>query len=219
MAYRDALSFRTSHYFVSFISEATAIAAGLGAIAQASDDSVDWRMEITQPHKIELPRSLVQVVVSWNLPMHTWLKKYVFKEARKSFGPGIAIFTTYCASTILHGLSAQLAAVLFSLGLYTWVEHSFRKKLARILDASVETKKDEIGKYKYGEKCAWVILVNFLFSVLSIWHLAYLGVMFDQSESSHTGYSWNHTLSKWRKLGFRSHFVVIAMMVINFFMG
>jgi hypothetical protein len=36
MAYRDALSFRTSHYFVSFISEATAIAAGLGAIAQVN---------------------------------------------------------------------------------------------------------------------------------------------------------------------------------------
>jgi len=41
-------------------------------------------------------------------------------------GNGAALFATYAASTLLHGLSAQLAAVLFSLGLYTWVEHSFR---------------------------------------------------------------------------------------------
>jgi porcupine-like protein len=41
---------------------------------------------VTQPHNIEVPRSLVEVVVSWNIPMHAWLKKYVFKETRKSFG-------------------------------------------------------------------------------------------------------------------------------------
>lgn len=29
---------------------------------------------IVRPIDIELPRSLVQVVVSWNIPMHTWLK-------------------------------------------------------------------------------------------------------------------------------------------------
>ena len=31
LAYRDAMSFRASHYFVSFISEASAITAGFGA--------------------------------------------------------------------------------------------------------------------------------------------------------------------------------------------
>jgi porcupine-like protein len=41
-------------------------------------------------------------------------------------GPGCAIVATYAASTLLHGLSAQLAAVLLSLGLYTWVEHNIR---------------------------------------------------------------------------------------------
>ena len=29
-AYRDAMSFRASHYFVSFMSEASAVAAGFG---------------------------------------------------------------------------------------------------------------------------------------------------------------------------------------------
>ena len=45
-----------------------------------------WQMQVTQPHNIEVPRSLVEIVVSWNVPMHAWLKKYVFKQARKSFG-------------------------------------------------------------------------------------------------------------------------------------
>jgi len=219
MAYRDAMSFRTSHYFVSYISEATAISAGFGTIFQGEDDTnPSWKLEVTQPHRIEIPRSLVQVVVSWNLPMHAWLKKYVFKQARKSFGNGMAILATYCASTILHGLSAQLAAVLFSLGLYTWVEHNFRKKLAKLLNASIETKKEANGKYKYGESCAWVMVLNLVLSLLTVFHLAYLGVMFDQSESSNSGYSWHHTLLKWSKLGFRSHFVVFAMMFINFFL-
>jgi porcupine-like protein len=45
-----------------------------------------WQLPVTQPHNIEVPRSLVEVVVSWNMPMHAWLKKYVFKETRKSLG-------------------------------------------------------------------------------------------------------------------------------------
>ena len=39
-----------------------------------------WHHTVTQPHNIEVPRSLVEVVVSWNLPMHRWLKQYVFKQ-------------------------------------------------------------------------------------------------------------------------------------------
>jgi len=212
-AYRDALSFRSSHYFVSFMSEASAVSAGLGAVMVNGKE--EWGLEVSEPHNIEVPRSLVQVVISWNLPMHAWLKKYVFKQARNTFGAGVAVVATYCSSTILHGLSAQLAAVLFSLGLYTWVEHSLRKKLASILNASIETKLDTRAKYKYTESCGWVVVINFVFGLVTLFHLAYLGVMFDQSESSTSGYSWHHTLDKWSRLGFRSHFVVFAMMILN----
>ena len=38
----------------------------------------------------------------------------------------MAVLATYAASTLLHGMSAQLGAVLLSLGVYTWVEHNFR---------------------------------------------------------------------------------------------
>ena len=61
-----------------------------------------------------------------------WFQVYIFLNFGslafliEFLGNGTAVFATYAASTLLHGLSAQLAAVLFSLGLYTWVEHSFR---------------------------------------------------------------------------------------------
>ena len=37
-----------------------------------------WDVPVTEPHNIEVPRSLVDVVVSWNIPMHKWLKKCKF---------------------------------------------------------------------------------------------------------------------------------------------
>ena len=84
------MSFRASHYFVSYVGEASAVAAGFGAsskegapITKSSSPTggvigggvVHWNgVQITQPHDIEVPRSLLDVVVSWNIPMHKWLK-------------------------------------------------------------------------------------------------------------------------------------------------
>ena len=49
-----------------------------------------------------------------------------------------------------------------------------------------------------------------------MFHLAYLGVMFDQSSPEQvTGYSWSHTLTKWSKLDFTSHWLVAIMAVVN----
>ena len=64
-----------------------------------------------------------------------------------------------------------------------------------------------------------------------MFHLAYLGVMFDQSSPEQvgaktseyiinlffqaTGYSWWHTLAKWRRLDFTSHYLVGGMAIIN----
>jgi len=214
LAYRDAMSFRASHYFVSFMSEASLIAAGFGCTLTGSQ--VLWHYTVTQPHNIEVPRSLVEVVVGWNLPMHRWLKQYVFKQSKAWLGAGPAVFLTYITSTLLHGLSGQLAAVLLSLGFYTWVEHSLREKLAKILDASIGARKEIDGRRKYREGNAWVILVNLLFGLLTMFHLAYLGVMFDQSSmDQNTGYSWSHTLAKWRRLDYTSHYVVGGLAFIN----
>jgi len=214
LAYRDAMSFRASHYFVSFMSEASVIAAGFGGHSMGTH--VLWHYTVTQPHNVEVPRSLVEVVVSWNLPMHRWLKQYVFKQTKGRLGAGAAVLMTYLASTVLHGLTGQIAAVLFSLGAYTWVEHSLRAKLSNIMDASIGARKDTETRKKHREGSSWVILVNLMFGLLTMFHLAYLGVMFDQSSPEQvTGYSWSHTLSKWSRLDFTSHWLVAIMAVVN----
>lgn len=72
--YASALSFRTSHYFISYLSEANMVAAGF-----TKDAPDSWTFSVTRPFRIEFPRSLTVVVHSWNIPMHYFLRecKYV----------------------------------------------------------------------------------------------------------------------------------------------
>jgi porcupine-like protein len=84
------------------------------------------------------------------------------------------------------------------------------------MDASIGARKEIDGKRKHREGSTWVILVNLMFGLLTMFHLAYLGVMFDQSSPEQTtGYSWSHTLSKWRRLDYTSHYVVGGMAFVN----
>lgn len=70
IAYRDALSFRSSHYFISFLSQASMVCGGFGK----SSDSYFFGFQVTKPILVEIPRSIVQIVVAWNIPMHNWMK-------------------------------------------------------------------------------------------------------------------------------------------------
>ena len=74
-----------------------------------------------------------------------------FKQAHSKYGTAAAVTLTYLASTMLHGLNFQLAAVLLSLGFYTYVEHSLRRKLAAAFDASITATKprDPHSAYKH----------------------------------------------------------------------
>ncbi|CAN8002260.1 unnamed protein product, partial [Ixodes hexagonus] len=101
-AYRDAMSFRFSHYFVSFLSETSAVASGI-----THAGSLD--LSITSPKDVEVPRSLVEVVIHWNRFMHIWLRQYVFKTT-KPLGNFTAILLTYAASSLLHVSGCSLRA-------------------------------------------------------------------------------------------------------------
>ena len=130
-----------------------------------------------------------------------------FKTTIK-YGSFVAIFTTYLASTMLHGLNFQIGAVLLSLGFYTYVEHRLRSRLADIFGASLTAGRGRV--FRHGEGSFPVIIANFLFGVLATFHLAYLGVMFNQDQSMSEGYSWRHTLSKWNELDFLSTKIMIG---------
>lgn len=70
VTYRDALIFRCSHYFISFMSSAVLLASGIDCKTTS-----EWLgHQVTKPFDIELPRSLIPVVISWNIPIHLWVK-------------------------------------------------------------------------------------------------------------------------------------------------
>lgn len=74
VAYQEAFAFRSSHYFISYLSEAAMITGGFGYENGKKKKDKCWSYVVARPFVIELPRSLVQVVVFWNIPMHMWLK-------------------------------------------------------------------------------------------------------------------------------------------------
>ncbi|XP_046438427.1 protein-serine O-palmitoleoyltransferase porcupine-like [Daphnia pulex] len=211
LAYRDAMSFRSSHYFVSYLSELTALAAGID-----TSTTERWTVTVTRPWHIELPRSLVEVVIHWNVPMHTWLKTYVFRVARP-YGTFFAIIGTYGLSALLHGLNFQLAAVLLSLGFYTYTEHATRQKLASIFSACIQARKCGSNCGHQWKENHWAVRIcNFSFSLLAVFHLAYLGLMFDSSKLQEEGYNWLHAIKKWRWLNFSSHWIVLGTFGFNY---
>lgn len=221
MAYQAAMSFRFSHYFVSFLSECTSLLSGIGTeVNQEGKQITIWRSDIARPQHIELPRSLVEVVVHWNIPMHLFLKNYVFKKALP-LGRFIAVLFTFGLSSLLHGINFQLAAVLISIGTYAYIEHVFRQKLGRIFNACIFARKcrPDCG-HVYGETNFWVIAANLGFSFLAVFHLAYLGIMFgSDSEEQERGYGMKHTLSKWSHLDFASHWVALATFLFSRIIG
>lgn len=66
--YKQALEFRTGHYFVAYASTVFTIICGY-------HNQYNNEIVVTHPMTIELPKSLLRVVVHWNTPMHYWLKK------------------------------------------------------------------------------------------------------------------------------------------------
>jgi len=124
-------------------------------------------------------------------------------------------------------LNFQLAAVLLSIGLFTFVEYRLRKVLADILDACVAASKcrsDSDGNcitqsHKNTERSHyWVKLINVLFSVFAIILLAYLGVLLDISFDQHshgTSSSWyDRIVGKWIGLHFFGHLIVLIWFIV-----
>ncbi|XP_034393192.1 protein-serine O-palmitoleoyltransferase porcupine-like isoform X3 [Cyclopterus lumpus] len=212
-AYENAVSFHFSNYFVGHISEGTSMLAGAGSTEEK--DNILWDMSVVKPLSVELPRSMVLVVTSWNIPMSQWLKTYAFKNAMK-LGTFPAILVTYTASALLHGLSFHLGAVLLSLGFITYVEHVLRKKLASIFSACILSRPCTFDCSHQHKKEYWVMLLNLVFSFLAIFHLTYLGSMFDpgvDEQEVEEGYAALHTIQRWSELNWASHWVVFACWV------
>uniref|UniRef100_A0A672M6A8 Protein-serine O-palmitoleoyltransferase porcupine-like n=1 Tax=Sinocyclocheilus grahami TaxID=75366 RepID=A0A672M6A8_SINGR len=141
-AYENTLSFHFSNYFVSYLGEMSTTLAGAGFTEEK--DNLKWDLTIAKPLNVEFPRSMVEVVTSWNLPMSRWLNTCILFRKALIYGSFTAIILTYTASTLLHmsGLSFHIGAVLFTLGFITYIKHGeYLKRLSVILNACVLSKR------------------------------------------------------------------------------
>uniref|UniRef100_A0A8C6PI15 Porcupine O-acyltransferase n=1 Tax=Nothobranchius furzeri TaxID=105023 RepID=A0A8C6PI15_NOTFU len=209
----NTMSFHFSNYFVGYLSETTATLAGAGFTEEK--ENLKWDMSVTKPLCVEFPRSMVEVVTSWNLPMSRFLHTYVFRSALR-FGVFSAVMVTYAASALLHGLSFHLGAVLISLGFITYIEHVLRKRLAVIFSACILSRKCPPGCSHQNKKKRWVYLINIAFSALAVLHLTYLGSVFnssvDYTEEEEDDIT-HHTIQKWSELSWTSHWVTFGCWV------
>lgn len=218
--YRDAFGFRTSHYFISYMSQVQMMVAGFEATGKMVSK---LGYQVTRPIDIEFPRSLVTVVISWNIPMHIFIKQYIFQNFRK-FGNFVAILISYLISALLHGLNFQLGAVLLSLGLFSYTEYMLRSQLAEIFSCCIAAhpcKKKENGLCSKGHKHngqKWfVMLINFLLGLITIFNLTYLGVMFEASFSiQEKGFSFYHAMAKWTELRFCGHIFMALCFSVHY---
>ena len=196
--YFEALSFRLSNYFVCFYSQAICELSGVLTTKNLSK-------KVTRPLYIEIPRSLIDVVTAWNIPMHEWLKQYAFKPAKLKYGTQTALFLTYTSSVLIHGLDVNIALILFSLGFYTSVEYKIRKMLSNLLSRCIETRPcKDVCLHLKKENDHLTIFINIIFLLFNIYHLAYLGQVFysNSQVKFDTFLIWNNTY-------FSSHIIII----------
>lgn len=203
IAYLMALQFRCSHYFICYLTEASFKLSHIeGDICHFSE--------------VEFPRSLVQVVIAWNIPMHNWLKRHVFFKLKEKYNILVTIVGTYLISSSIHGFNFQIWSVLLSLGVLTFIEERLRFKLSRLLDACVQSRRCARNNIKCSSNhrngsglIVWS--TNALFTLLSIAHLAYLGASFDGQETSSSA---NHVIQVWFDLSFYSHVIALITFAV-----
>lgn len=214
--YLIAQEFRFSHYFSCLLFK---------SLFNMWEEPHLKEVEKLKPCEItnvEWPRSLLQVVTSWNIPMHIWLKDYVFKPIRQRTSTASAIFFTYLISSLLHGFKFHIWMVLLTLGLLTWIEYHLRLRLATKYSACILAQE---CRYTLDKKCTrghkytvhyspMVRSFNFSFKILAMTHLAYLGYIFlgNTDEAN-----YQDVIRLWSELSFFGHFLAAGTYIISLF--
>ncbi|XP_017042168.1 protein-serine O-palmitoleoyltransferase porcupine [Drosophila ficusphila] len=231
--YWDALSVRFSHYFVAIMAQALLVAA---------DQKLDGSVEespllgplVSQPWLIEWPRSISALVRSWNIPMHEWLKRYIYAPCKADGSRGrivLSVFCTYLVSSLLHGMDLRIYLVLISLAVFAEGESLLRRHLSNTLDACISSNlcpgKERCRYSRCSSKRGWssisywlVRAANLAFTALAIFHLAYLGVVLlgDALEVESSDESDNF-LWHWQQAGYLSHYIGAGTFVLYLFIS
>lgn len=198
--YVVAQSFRTSHYFICVLSQGLALLSGM-------------RLSICSPFAVEVPRSLVEVVVAWNVPMHNFLHSYVYVQFT-TLGTAAAILSSFAISSLLHGFNFQISAVLLSLGFACYFENKLRNRMSSCFSICVRARPCRNCNHEMKSSCWQTMFLNALFFAAAVYQLVYLGAPFD-GEGAEVGYEWSHTIATWRRHGFLGHGITAALAVLS----
>ncbi|KAH8368054.1 hypothetical protein KR084_006095 [Drosophila pseudotakahashii] len=238
--YWDALSVRCSHYFVGIMAQALLVAADQRLDGAAGKESELLGPLVSKPWLIEWPRSISSLVRSWNIPMHEWLKRYIYGPLKlDSDGSSrsrrgrtlLAVFITYAVSSLLHGMDLRIYLVLISLAFLAEGEALLRRQLAGFLDACISANlcpgKERCRYGRCPSKRGWqsvsywlVKATNLAFTALAIFHLAYLGVVLlgDAlewgSDETTESFLWH-----WQQAGYLSHYIGAGTFVTYLFIS
>ncbi|KAH8292889.1 hypothetical protein KR044_004203 [Drosophila immigrans] len=232
LMYTGALSVRSSHYFVSFLSQAMLATAGQQLDTSHHSNSKLLGALVTRPCHIEWPHSLSALVRCWNVPMHEWLKRYVYtaSKQRSRHNTIVAVFCTYIVSSLLHGMDFRIYLVLLSLATFGEGESMLRRHLATLCNACIAANPclgAERCRYlrcprRRGWRClsSWLVAgINLAFTVLDICHLAYLGVVLLNEtlvmESEHE----LPFMYPWAAAGYLNHYIGIGMFMLYLFIS
>jgi len=238
----SAYQFRFSWYYVGFLSTALASFSNLLEFENLKEGI----FSVVNPVAVELPTCLSSVTSAWNKPIGNWIKLSIFYpllevgkvkfghiSANSYFGLDprlsyrfIILMITYILSSLLHGLDIRIFNILFLLGFYTYVQYSFRSRLALIFDKSCIAPKN--SKYRETLSKSVGFVQNFLTTVFQIgffiinWlHLQYLGcIMMDDHgedwEPSNEGYR-DLIYALWKGMEFFSLKISLGMFLTYLF--
>lgn len=134
------------------------------------------------------------------------------------YGSLTAVLMTYTISSLLHGMNLPIAAVLMSLGLYTYAEYSIRQRLSAALDACVGARPCPVlcTRHTNTARLLPVAVFNWLCSALAVFHLAYLGCIIDTSDSPP---AYPQVFDKWSNVRYISHWLALVTFIIYFFLN
>ncbi|CAG9760172.1 unnamed protein product [Ceutorhynchus assimilis] len=204
--YKEAISVRTGHYFICYVSEAFMLAAGWKDVSHHFEQDY-WTFSVTNFMKIEFPTSLAAVVVNWNKPMHEFLKKYIYRKWLPT-GKFQAVLLTFVISSLFHGFEIKVSTVLISLGVFSYLQILVREHISQAFNICVKIHTCKSCQHKIKRDSIICKLALIVFSFFTILHLIFLGVLMDQSTDEVGIYQ------KWYNLYFFSLWIMLLNLLV-----
>ena len=135
----------------------------------------------------------------------------VFRPAHDRLGTIGAITCTYIVSAALHGFNMSLALVLFSLGIYAYVEFMVRFYLSERSSCCILAHACVQCEHRYKKYHPVTMIVNVFFSLVSIFQLAYLGVIFEEIVLARVTNELFHSISLWASFFYIGHVITVLL--------